>query len=161
MNFCSCQSATTPIPLTCKLKWDFDYNSSCFYRAGIVKRTCYNKKSHFSLHVKAKQQRNIMSFHNIKSNWTMSRSDWKCFPVHKYWLNQSKLTFSMSITEGACYFFPGRVNGLPSVDVVAADVDMERNWKHWVTQDRLTYMGWLNNWYYDIGVLSLTQIWTQ
>ena len=23
--------------LTCKLKWDFDYNSSCFYRVGVVK----------------------------------------------------------------------------------------------------------------------------
>ena len=32
-------------------------------------------------------------FTNIKSNWNMSRSDWKCSPVHKYWLNQSKWTF--------------------------------------------------------------------
>ena len=31
---------------------------------------------------------------NIKSNWNVSWFDWKCSPVHKYWLNQSKWTFS-------------------------------------------------------------------
>ena len=45
-------------------------------------------------------------FTNIKSNWNMSRSDWKCSPVHKYWLNQSKWTFSTYITEGVCYVYP-------------------------------------------------------
>ena len=29
--------------LTCKLKWDFDYNSSFFQRVGISKRSCYNQ----------------------------------------------------------------------------------------------------------------------
>ena len=33
-------------------------------------------------------------FTNIKSNWNMSRSDCKCSPVHKYWLDQSKWVFS-------------------------------------------------------------------
>ena len=33
-------------------------------------------------------------FTNIKSNRNMSGSDWKCSPIHKYWLNQSKWTFS-------------------------------------------------------------------
>ena len=31
---------------------------------------------------------------NIKSDWNVSGSDWKCSLVHKYWLNQSKWTFS-------------------------------------------------------------------
>ena len=30
---------------------------------------------------------------NIKSNWNMFRSDWKCSTVHTYRLNQSKWTF--------------------------------------------------------------------
>ena len=33
---------------------------------------------------------------NIKSNCNMFRSDWKCFPVHKYWLNQSLLVLDKS-----------------------------------------------------------------
>ena len=36
----------------------------------------------------------------------MSRSDWKCSPVHKYWLNKSKWSFSTQITEGARYVYP-------------------------------------------------------
>ena len=47
------------------LEWDFDYNSSCFHRVGVVKRSCFDKKkkSHFSLYVKAKQRRHIVWFH--------------------------------------------------------------------------------------------------
>ena len=33
-------------------------------------------------------------FTNIELNRNMSRSDWNCSLVHKYWLNQSKWTFS-------------------------------------------------------------------
>ena len=36
----------------------------------------------------------------------MSRSDWKCSPVHKYRLNQSKWTFSTKISEGVRHVFP-------------------------------------------------------
>ena len=43
---------------------------------------------------------------NIKWNWNMSRSDWKCSPVHKYRLSQSKWTFFTEITEGARYVYP-------------------------------------------------------
>ena len=32
----------------------------------------------------------LCGFTNIKSNQNMSGSDWKCSPIHKYWLNQSK-----------------------------------------------------------------------
>ena len=45
-------------------------------------------------------------FTNIKSKWSMSRSNWKCSPVHKYCFNQSKWTFSTSISEGVHYVFP-------------------------------------------------------
>ena len=43
---------------------------------------------------------------NIKWNWNKSRSDWKCSPVHNYWLNQPKWTFSTLITEGVRYVYP-------------------------------------------------------
>ena len=45
-------------------------------------------------------------FTNIKWNWNMSRSDWKCSLIHKYWLNRSKWTFSTQITEGAHNVYP-------------------------------------------------------
>ena len=45
-------------------------------------------------------------FTNIKLNRSMFRSDWKCSPVYRYWLNQSKWTFSTEISKGTRYVFP-------------------------------------------------------
>ena len=43
-------------------------------------------------------------FTNIKSNWNVSRSNWRWSPVHEYWLNQSICTLSMKISEGERFF---------------------------------------------------------
>ena len=44
----------------------------------------------------------------------MSRSDWKCSPVHKYWLNQSKWTFfHVNNRRGALCLSQGRRMGYP------------------------------------------------
>ena len=127
-------------------------------------RSCCNKKSHVSLHVKAKRRGHIVWFHkranwhdifllqqlltsnflqrlpsgdmsccnkitsvctwkqnsgdapcgftNIKSNWNISRSDEKCSPVHKYWLNQS-LKHQME----RVVFFPRWANWLLSMSL--------------------------------------------
>ena len=91
--------------LTCKLKWDFDYNSSCFQRVCIVKRSCYNQNLISVCTLNQSSGGISCGFTNIKSNWNMSRSDWNCYPVHKYWLNHSKWTFPTYITEWARYVF--------------------------------------------------------
>ena len=92
--------------LTCKLKWDFDYNSSCFQKVGVVKRSCCNQNLISVCTLKQSSGGTSFGFTNIKSNWNMSRFDWKCSPVHKEGLNQSKWTFFTWITEGARYVFP-------------------------------------------------------
>ena len=46
-------------------------------------------------------------FTNIKSNWNISRSDEKCSPVHKYWLNQS-LKHQWLVTA-LCFSQDGRI----------------------------------------------------
>ena len=47
-------------------------------------------------------------FTNIKSNWNMPRSDWKCSPAHEleYWLNQSKWTFFHVNNRRGRYVYP-------------------------------------------------------
>ena len=65
----------------------------------------------------------------LKWNWNMSRSDWKCSPVHRYWLNQSKWTrvcteqfrnsfFPQTIPEWN--FLPDSCVNFGKVDTVAA-----------------------------------------
>ena len=48
----------------------------------------------------------LCGFTNMKSNQNISRSDWKCSPVHEYRLNQSKWTFCSKIPQGGHCIFP-------------------------------------------------------
>ena len=64
--------------------------TSCFQRIGVVKRAVL-LQSLISVFTLARGSgATSCGFTDMKSNWNMSRSDCKCFPVHKYWLNQSK-----------------------------------------------------------------------
>ena len=96
-------------PLLCfnvQTEMRFGVDQLLFTMPTLWKQELLYSKSLFSLHIKAKQRRHIMWFHKHKINWNMSRSHWKCSPVHKYWLNQSKLTFSAYITEGVHCVYP-------------------------------------------------------
>ena len=104
--------------LTCKLKWDFDYNSSCFQRVGVAKRSCYNQHLILVCTLKQSSGGTSCGFTNIQSNWNMFRSDWKSSPVHTYCLNQSKWTVSTSITEGCVMFSQGGRMGYPACILV-------------------------------------------
>ena len=94
-------------PMFCfnvKTTRDFYLKSSCLQRIGVV-------KSLVSGAVVIKK--NLMSgtscgFTDLKSNRNMSRSDWKCAPVHKYRLNQSKWRFIRKY-QRVCVVFYRRV----------------------------------------------------
>ena len=89
-----------------KLKWDFDYNSSCFQRVGVVKRSCSDQNLISVCTLKQSSRCTSCGFTNIKSNWNMSRSDWKCSPVHKYCLISQNEHFHVN-NKGVRYvFFP-------------------------------------------------------
>ena len=97
------------LPLLCfnvQTEMRFWVEQLLFPEGRRCKKELFYSKPHFSLYVKAKQRRYIVCFTHIKSNWNMSRSDWKCSPVHKYWLNQSKWTYSTQTTEGTRYLYP-------------------------------------------------------
>ena len=70
--------------LTCKLIWVFDCKSSCFQRVGVVKRSCCNQSLILVCTLNQSSGGASCGFTNITSNWNMSRSDWKCSPVHKW-----------------------------------------------------------------------------
>ena len=69
-------------------------------------RSCFNQNLISVCTLKQSSGGTSCVFTNTKSNWNMPTSDWKYSPVHKYWLDQSKWTFSVWITEGAHYVFP-------------------------------------------------------
>ena len=100
--------------LTCKLIWDFHHNSSFLQRLPSGYRSCCNKKLMSVCMLNQNSRGTSSGFTNIKSNWNMSRSDWKCSLVHKYWLNQSKWNFQREYQTGCIMFFPKWSNGLSS-----------------------------------------------
>ena len=84
----------------------FDYDSSFLQRLHSGNRICCSQNLISVCTLKQSSGSTSSGFTNIQSNWNMSRSDWKCSPVHKYWLNQLKWTFTTYITEGVRYIFP-------------------------------------------------------
>ena len=66
----------------------------CFQRACVIKRSCFKRNLMSVCTLTQSNAGTSCGLTNIKSNLNMSRSDWKCTPVHKYWLNKSKWTFS-------------------------------------------------------------------
>ena len=69
--------------LTCKLKWDFEKNSSFLQRLPSGNRSCSTQNLISVCTLKQTSGDMSCGFTNIKSNWNMSRSDWKCSPVHE------------------------------------------------------------------------------
>ena len=82
---------------------------TCFQRVGVVK-SCFKRNLISVCTLTQSSGGTSCGLTSMKSNWNMSRSDWNCSPVHNYWLNQSKWTFSTQVTEGARYVYP-RVGG--------------------------------------------------
>ena len=80
--------------LTCKLKWDFYYNSPFLHCLSIGYWSCCNKNLMPVCTLKQNNGGTSNGFTNMKSNRNMSRSDWKYSPIHKYQSNHSKWTFS-------------------------------------------------------------------
>ena len=76
--------------LMCKLKWDFDYNSSFLQRLPSENMSCCNQNLISVCMLKQSSGCTSFGFTNIKSHRNMSKSDWKCSPVHNYWLNQPR-----------------------------------------------------------------------
>ena len=56
-------------------------------------RSCCNENLMSVCTLKQNSGGTSSGFTNIKSNRNMSRFDWKCSPVYRYWLNQSKSSF--------------------------------------------------------------------
>ena len=52
--------------LRCKLKWDFGVEQLLFPEGRRCKKSCSTPKSHFSLHLSAKQRSRIVWFHRHK-----------------------------------------------------------------------------------------------
>ena len=103
--------------LTCQLMWDFYYNSSCFQGIGIVKRSCCNKNLMSVCMSKQSSGGTSCGSTNMKLNQNMSRSDWKCSQIHKYWLI-SQTEHCARIRRGTLCFFPRGWTGYPA-------------WLHW------------------------------
>ena len=90
-----------------------------------------HSKSHFSLHVSAKQLKHIVWFQKHKLKWNMSRSNCKCSPVHKYCLNQLKMNiFHINNRRGTLCLSQGGQMGSP----MCIRISSSHNMIHWYSE---------------------------
>ena len=84
-------------PLLCfnmqTVKWDFAYNSSFLQCLPSGNRSCCNQNLISVCMLKQSSRGTSCGFTNIKLYWNISRSDWKCSPVHAFprvgeWVSQ-------------------------------------------------------------------------